>query len=114
MLNLLTKQCYRFKITNSKSSFRTYLASTRDASRFNARSTAIKSEIPTDTEKASLRIKEVKSRTYCDVYGSTKKPIQLCLKVLLMILKYMGVGRSLFYFTFPGLSLGIGGSLHGS
>jgi hypothetical protein len=67
-----------------------------------------------DAGKAGLRIKEVEIKVRYDVDGSTKKPIQHGLEVLVTILKDMEFKRPLFYFTVPGLCFGMFGLYMGA
>jgi glycosyltransferase involved in cell wall biosynthesis len=102
------------KITDSQSGFRAFAASIVDIFRFNANGMAIESEMLADAGKAGLRIKEVEIEVRYDVDGSTKKPIQHGLEVLVTILKDMEFNRPLFYFTVPGMFLGIVGLYMGT
>jgi len=102
------------KITDSQSGFRAFAASTIDIFRFNANGMAIESEMLADAGKAGLRITEVDISVRYDVGCSTKKPVQHGLEVLVLILKDMEFNKPFFYFTFPGMFLGIGGLYMGS
>jgi len=102
------------KITDSQSGFRAFAASTIDIFRFNANGMAIESEMLADAGKAGLRITEVEIGVRYDVDCSTKKPVQHGLEVLVLILKDMEFNKPLFYFTFPGMFLGIGGLYMGT
>jgi len=102
------------KITDSQSGFRAFAASTIDIFRFNANGMAIESEMLADAGKAGLRITEVDIGVRYDVGCSTKKPVQHGLEVLILILKDMEFNKPLFYFTAPGMFLGIGGFYIGS
>ena len=102
------------KITDSQSGFRAFAASTIDIFRFNANGMAIESEMIADAGKAGLRITEVDIGVRYDVGCSTKKPVQHGLEVLVLILKDMEFNKPLFYFTAPGMFLGIGGLYIGS
>jgi glycosyltransferase involved in cell wall biosynthesis len=102
------------KITDSQSGFRAFAASVVDIFRFNANGMAIESEMLSDAGKAGLRIKEVEITVRYDVDGSTKKPIQHGLEVLVTVLKDMEFKRPLFYFTVPGLCFGMIGLYMGA
>ena len=95
------------KITDSQSGFRAFAASTIDIFRFNANGMAIESEMLADAGKAGLRITEVDIGVRYDVGCSTKKPVQHGLEVLVL-------NKPLFYFTAPGMFLGIGGVYMGT
>jgi len=97
------------KVTDSQSGFRAFAASTIDIFLFKANGMAIESEMLTDAGKAGLRIKEVEINVRYDVDGSTLNPIQHGLEVFVIILKDMEFNRPLFYFTVPGLSIGVVG-----
>ncbi|OEU41926.1 dolichyl-phosphate mannose synthase [Methanosarcina sp. Ant1] len=102
------------KITDSQSGFRAFEASTVDIFRFNAQGMAIESEMLADAGKAGIRIKEVEIGVRYDVDGSTKNPIQHGLEVFVMVLKDIEFNKPLYYFTVPGMSLGIGGLYMGA
>jgi glycosyltransferase involved in cell wall biosynthesis len=102
------------KISDSQSGFRAFAASTVDIFRFNANGMAIESEMLSDAGKAGLRITEINIGVRYDVGCSTKKPVRHGLEVLVMILKDMEINKPLFYFTFPGMILGIGGLYMGA
>jgi len=102
------------KITDSQSGFRAFEASTVDIFRFNAQGMAIESEMLADAGKAGIRITEVEIGVRYDVDGSTKNPIQHGLEVFVMVLKDIEFNKPLYYFTVPGMSLGIGGLYMGA
>lgn len=97
------------KITDSQSGFRAFAASTVDIFRFNTNGMAIESEMLADAGKAGLRIKEVEITVRYDVNGSTKKPIQHGLEVLITILKDIEFNRLLYHFTALVMCFGIFG-----
>ena len=101
-------------ITDSQSGFRAFAASIGNVFRFTAQGMAIESEMLHDAGKAGLRITEIHINVRYDVNGSTKKPIEHGLEVLVTILKDMEFNRPLIYFTFPGASLGIVGLYMGT
>ncbi len=74
----------------------------------------IESEMLADAGKAGLRIKEVEIGVRYDVDGSTINPIQHGLEVFVMVLKDIEFNKPLYYFTVPGMSLGIGGLYMGA
>lgn len=107
LLDKATNKNSGIKITDSQSGFRAFAASIIDVFRFNALGMAIESEMLADAGKAGLRIREVEIGVRYDVDGSTVNPIKHGLEVLVTILKDMEFKRPLFYFTVPGISLGI-------
>jgi glycosyltransferase involved in cell wall biosynthesis len=102
------------KITDSQSGFRAFAASTKDNFRFNAQGMAIESEMLADAANSGLRIKEVEIGVRYDVDCSTKNPIEHGFGVLIMVLKDIEFNKPLYYFTVPGLSLGVGGLYMGA
>ena len=102
------------KITDSQSGFRAFAASTIDIFRFNAQGMAIESEMLADAGKAGIRIKEVEIGIRYDVGCSTVNPVQHGLEVFVMVLKDIEFNKPLYYFTVPGMSLGIGGLYMGA
>jgi glycosyltransferase involved in cell wall biosynthesis len=101
-------------ITDSQSGFRAFAASIIDVFRFNANGMAIESEMLADAGKAGIRIKEVEIAVRYDVDGSTANPVQHGLQVLVSILKDMEFKRPLYYFTVPGMSIGMVGIFMGA
>jgi hypothetical protein len=75
---------------------------------------AIESEMLADAGKAGIRITEVEIGVRYDVDSSTKNPIQHGLEVFVMVLKDIEFNKPLYYFTVPGMSLGIGGLYMGA
>ncbi len=102
------------KVTDSQSGFRAFAASTKDLFRFNAQGMAIESEMLTDAGKSGLRITEVEIGIRYDVGCSAVNPIKHGFGVLLMVLKDIEFNKPLYYFTVPGLSLGVGGLYMGA
>ena len=96
-------------ITDSQSGFRAFAASTKDVFRFSAQGMAIESEMLADAGKSNLRIKEVEIGVRYDVDCSTLSPIKHGFSVLVLVLKDIEFNKPLYYFTVPGISLGIGG-----
>jgi glycosyltransferase involved in cell wall biosynthesis len=114
ILDRFTNMNSGVKITDSQSGFRAFAASTKDAFRFDAQGMAIESEMLADAGKAGLRIKEVEIGVRYDVDGSTLNPIKHGLEVFVTVLKDIEFSKPLYYFTVPGLSLGIGGLFMGA
>ncbi|MFY9410024.1 MAG: glycosyltransferase family 2 protein [Methanosarcina flavescens] len=114
ILDTATNMNSGLKITDSQSGFRAFAASTKDVFRFNARGMAIESEMLADAGRSGLRIKEVEIGVRYDVDGSTVSPIEHGLGVLVMILKDIEFNKPLYYFTVPGISLGLGGLYMGA
>jgi glycosyltransferase involved in cell wall biosynthesis len=114
VLDKATNLTSGIRISDSQSGFRAFAASIIDIFRFNAQGMAIESEMLADAGRAGLRIKEVGIGVRYDVDGSTKKPVQHGLEVLVTILKDMEFNRPLFYFTVPGTFLGIVGLFMGA
>jgi len=109
ILDTATNMNSGLKITDSQSGFRAFAASTIDIFRFSAQGMAIESEMLADAGRSGLRIKEVEIGVRYDVDGSTVSPIEHGLGVLVMILKDIEFNKPLYYFTAPGLALGVGG-----
>jgi len=114
LLDRFTNLNSGLKITDSQSGFRAFAASTKDNFRFNAQGMAIESEMLADAAKSGIRIKEVEIGVRYDVDCSTKNPIEHGFGVLVMVLKDIEFNKPLYYFTVPGLSLGIGGLYMGA
>lgn len=114
ILDRFTKLNSGINITDSQSGFRAFAASTKDLFRFNAQGMAIESEMLADAGKSGLRIAEVEIGVRYDVGCSTVHPIKHGFGVLLMVLKDIEFNKPLYYFTVPGLSLGIGGLYMGA
>lgn len=114
ILDTATNMNSGLRITDSQSGFRAFAASTKDVFRFNARGMAIESEMLADAGRSGLRIKEVEIGVRYDVDSSTISPIEHGLGVLVMILKDIEFNKPLYYFTAPGLALGLGGLYMGA
>ena len=114
VLDKVTNISSGVKITDSQSGFRAFAASTIDSFRFDAQGMGIESEMLADAGKAHLRIKEVEIGVRYDVECSTLNPIHHGLEVLVMVLKDIEFNKPLYYFTVPGMSLGIGGLYMGA
>ena len=114
VLDGLTNMNSGLKITDSQSGFRAFAASIVDVFRFNAHGMAVESEMLADAGKAGINIKEIDIGVRYDVEGSTKKPIQHGLKVLVTILKDVEFKRPLLYLSVSGISFGIIGLYMGA
>lgn len=114
ILDTATNMNSGLTITDSQSGFRAFAASTKDVFRFNAQGMAIESEMLADAGRSGLRIKEVGIGVRYDVDCSTISPIKHGLGVLFMVLKDIEFHRPLYYFTAPGIALGIGGLIMGA
>lgn len=114
ILDTATNMNSGLKITDSQSGFRAFAASTKDVFRFRAQGMAIESEMLADAGRSGLRIREVEIGVRYDVDGSTISPIEHGLGVLVMVLKDIEFNKPLYYFTVPGISLGLGGLYMGA
>lgn len=114
ILDTATNMNSGLKITDSQSGFRAFAASTKNVFRFSAQGMAIESEMLADAGRSGLRIKEVEIGVRYDVDGSTISPIKHGLSVLVMVLKDVEFNRPLYYFTAPGIVLGLGGLFMGA
>jgi glycosyltransferase involved in cell wall biosynthesis len=114
ILDTATNMNSGLKITDSQSGFRAFAASTKDVFRFNAKGMAIESEMLADAGRSGLRIKEVEIGVRYDVDCSTISPIKHGLGVLVMVLKDIEFNKPLYYFTAPGIALGVGGLYMGA
>jgi glycosyltransferase involved in cell wall biosynthesis len=109
ILDRVTNISSGVKITDSQSGFRAFAASKIDIFRFDAKGMGIESEMLADAGRAGIQIKEVDIEVRYDVECSTKEPIQHGLEVLITVLRDIEFNRPLFYFTLPGILLGIFG-----
>jgi hypothetical protein len=75
---------------------------------------AIESEMLVDAGKYCLRIKEIEIGVRYDVGCSTLNPIKHGFGVLVMVLKDIKFNNPLYYFTVPGISLGVVGLYMGA
>jgi len=114
ILDTATNMNSGLKITDSQSGFRAFAASTKNVFRFGTQGMAIESEMLADAGRSGLRIKEVEIGVRYDVDCSTISPVQHGLGVLVMVLKDIEFNKPLYYFTVPGLSLGVGGLYMGA
>lgn len=114
ILDTATNMNSGLRITDSQSGFRAFAASTKDVFRFNAQGMAIESEMLADAGRSGLRIKEVEIGVRYDVDCSTMSPIKHGLGVLVMVLKDVEFKRPLYFFTAPGIVLGLVGLLMGT
>jgi glycosyltransferase involved in cell wall biosynthesis len=96
-------------ITDSQSGFRAFSASVKDVFRFSATGMAIESEMLADAGRYKLRVKEVPISVRYDIGSSALNPIKHGVTVLLRIIKDMEYNKPLYYFTLPGLVLGVVG-----
>jgi glycosyltransferase involved in cell wall biosynthesis len=109
ILDVVSNASSGFKVTDSQSGFRAFTASTSDVFRFCSQGMAIESEMLVDAGKAGLRIKEVGIGVRYDVDGSTLSPVRHGVEVLTTTMNDIGFKRPLFYFTVPGIFLGLVG-----
>lgn len=109
ILDRFTNLSSGLKTTDSQSGFRAFSASTVNVFRFNAQGMAIESEMLSDAGKAGLRIKEAEISVRYDVDCSTINPVKHGFEVFAMVLKDMEFKKPLFYFTVPGMLLGLVG-----
>jgi glycosyltransferase involved in cell wall biosynthesis len=114
ILDTATKMNSGLQITDSQSGFRAFSASTKDLFRFNTQGMAIESEMLVDAGKYCLRIKEIEIGVRYDVGCSTLNPIKHGFGVLVMVLKDIKFNNPLYYFTVPGISLGVVGLYMGA
>jgi glycosyltransferase involved in cell wall biosynthesis len=94
-------------VTDTQSGFRSFSTNTISAFRFKSNGFSIESEMLSDAETAGLKVKEVDIGVRYDVDCSTENPIYHGLKVLINILQDMEFRRPLYYFTVPGIIIGI-------
>ena len=109
VLNKATNLNSGVQVTDTQSGFRAFAGSTKNLFRFNSRGMAIESEMLADAGEAGLRIKEVEVGVRYDVDCSTENPVRHGVGVLLKILQDMEFKKPLYYFTVPGIIIGIGG-----
>lgn len=114
ILDTATNMNSGLRITDSQSGFRAFAASIIDVFRFNAQGMAIESEMLADAGRSGVRIKEVEIGVRYDVDCSTISPIKHGLGVLVMVLKDVEFNKPLYYFTLPGIALGLGGLYMGA
>ncbi|SES77243.1 Glycosyltransferase involved in cell wall bisynthesis [Methanococcoides vulcani] len=113
VLDHATKLNSGIHITDTQSGFRAFSGHTYDAFRFKADNLAIESEMLADASKAGLRIKEVDIDVRYDVDCSTEHPVKHGIGVLVKILRDMEFNKPLYYFTVPGMVIGLTGLYFG-
>ncbi len=96
-------------ITDTQSGFRAFAAHTAPVFGFRSKGLAIESEMLADAAKAGLRIKEVEIGVRYDVEGSNEHPVKHGVMVLVRVLHDIELNKPLYYFTAPGMLLGMTG-----
>jgi len=100
-------------VTDTQSGFRAFAIHTVPTFGFKNNGFSIESEMLADAANAGLKIKEVDIGVRYDVDCSTENPVIHGFHVLLNILRDMEFNRPLYYFTVPGIILGISGLILG-
>ncbi|MCM1987584.1 glycosyltransferase family 2 protein [Methanococcoides seepicolus] len=113
VLDQATKLNSGIDITDTQSGFRAFSGHISDAFRFKAHNLAIESEMLADASNAGLRIKEVDIDVRYDVDCSTEHPVKHGIGVLVKILRDMEFNKPLYYFTVPGMAMGLTGLYFG-
>ncbi|MDQ1254501.1 MAG: hypothetical protein QG646_3755 [Euryarchaeota archaeon] len=108
ILDTATNMNSGLKITDSRSGFRVFAASTKGIFRFKAPGMAIEREMLADAGRSGLRIKEVEIGVRYDVDCSTVIPIKHGLGILVMVLKDLEFNMPLYYFIAPWIVFGAG------
>lgn len=98
-------------ITDTQSGFRAFSSASIPHFRFRDPGFVVESEMLADAAEAGLRIVEVEVGVRYDVDGSTRNPISHGVSVLLKIISDLELKRPLYYFTLPGLIIGITGAI---
>lgn len=98
-------------ITDTQSGFRAFSSASIPHFRFRDPGFVVESEMLADAAEAGLRIVEVEVGVRYDVDGSTRNPISHGVSVLLKIIGDLELKRPLYYFTLPGLIIGITGAI---
>ena len=98
-------------ITDTQSGFRAFSSASIPHFRFRDPGFVVESEMLADAAEAGLRIVEVEVGVRDDVDGSTRNPISHGVSVLLRIIGDLELKRPLYYFTLPGLIIGITGAI---
>ncbi|HIH71382.1 MAG TPA: glycosyltransferase family 2 protein, partial [Methanothermobacter thermautotrophicus] len=98
-------------ITDTQSGFRAFSSASIPHFRFRDPGFVVESEMLADAAEAGLRIVEVEVGVRYDVDGSTRNPISHGVSVLLRIIGDLELKRPLYYFTLPGLIIGITGAI---
>ena len=100
-------------ITDSQSGFRAFAGHTIPVFRFKESGFGVESEMLVDAARAELRIKEVEIGVRYDVDCSTLNPVSHGVRVLVKVLQDMEFNKPLFYFTAPGITIGLIGLIMG-
>lgn len=99
------------EITDTQSGFRAFSSASIPHFRFRDPGFVVESEMLADAAEAGLRIVEVEVGVRYDVDGSTRNPISHGVSVLLRIIGDLELKRPLYYFTLPGLIIGVTGAI---
>lgn len=94
-------------VSDTQSGFRAFSINSLPAFKFRQTGFSIESEMLSDAVESGLKIKEVDIGVRYDVDCSTENPIKHGLKVLVNIVHDMEFRKPLYYFTFPGIIIGI-------
>jgi len=113
VLDKATKLNCGVTVTDSQSGFRAFSGHTLSSFRFKENGFGVESEMLADAARAGFRIAEVEIGVRYDVDCSTENPVSHGVKVLVKVLRDMEFNRPLYYFTVPGVVLGMGGLLLG-
>ena len=113
LLDRMTKLNTGIEVTDTQSGFRAFSIDCVSNFKFRNHGFAIESEMLADVVSAKLKIKEVDIGVRYDVDCNTENPIYHGLKVFLKILYDIEFKKPLYYFTIPGIILGISGLIMG-
>ena len=111
ILDRATNIATGLEITDTQSGFRAFSAESIPHFKFKDPGFVVESEMLSDAAEAGLRIVEVEVGVRYDVDGSTRNPISHGVSVLLRIIGDIELKRPLYYFTLPGLLIGITGAV---
>jgi len=111
ILDRATNIATGLEITDTQSGFRAFSAESIPHFKFRDPGFVVESEMLSDAAEAGLRIVEVEVGVRYDVDGSTRNPISHGVSVLLRIIGDIELKRPLYYFTLPGLLIGITGAV---
>ncbi|WP_370005365.1 glycosyltransferase family 2 protein [Methanothermobacter sp. KEPCO 2] len=111
ILDRATNLATGLEITDTQSGFRAFSAESIPHFKFRDPGFVVESEMLSDAAEAGLRIVEVEVGVRYDVDGSTRNPISHGVSVLLRIIGDIELKRPLYYFTLPGLLIGITGAV---
>ncbi|MDI9617638.1 glycosyltransferase family 2 protein [Methanothermobacter sp.] len=111
ILDRATNIATGLEITDTQSGFRAFSADSIPHFRFRDPGFVVESEMLSDAAEAGLRIVEVEVGVRYDVDGSTRNPISHGVSVLLRIIGDIELKRPLYYFTLPGILIGITGAV---